>query len=86
MKKSLMVMALMGASSAFSADVMYSEKPETEPIAVTAGTSTFMGSALVDDLVAYWSFDNPNNLGKDDSGNGNDLIWANGGNNYIAYG
>ena len=86
MKKSLMVMALMGASSAFSADVMYSEKPETEPIAVTAGTSTFMGSALVDDLIAYWSFDNPNDLGKDDSGNGNDLIWAKGGNDSIAYG
>ena len=86
MKKSLMVMALMGASSAFSADVVYSEKPEIEPIVVTAGTSTFMGSALVDDLVAYWSFDNPNDLGKDDSGNGNDLIWAKGGNDSIAYG
>ena len=59
MKKSLMVMALMGASSAFSADVVYSEKPDTEPIAVAAGdTASILGqSALGRHLKLYLKFD-----------------------------
>ena len=67
------VATLLLASHA--ADV-YPEKPETEPIVVASGdTAMTQGYKLFrNDLWACWRFDDADNLFKDSSGHGHDLV------------
>lgn len=47
---------------AFAADVIYTAKPETEPILVAAGdTATTMGTLALRDQIFYWPFDDAEN-------------------------
>ena len=68
------------ASVVLAADVVYPEKPETEPIVVGSGDMAMtQGYKLFrDDLWACWRFDDADNLFKDSSGHGHDLVLGGG--------
>ena len=73
--------AALAAMSAFAATAQaavetYTVKPETEPIVVASGdTAMTQGYKLFrNDLWACWRFDDAENLFKDSSGNGHDLV------------
>ncbi len=77
--------ALLAACAAFSSrasagEIVYSAKPESEPIVVengdTAKTQDY--KLFRDDLWACWRFDDAENLLADSSGNGHDLVAAGG--------
>ena len=74
MRRVLVAIAvLLGASLQVCAnDVVYHEKPDTEPIVVKSGdTASILGQAPFKDwLYAAWTFDNPDDLLHDDSGHG----------------
>lgn len=65
------VAAVLGVLPVFSANVVYSEKPETEPIVVSGGTASIIcQDAFANYLYAAWTFDDVNDRFRDVSGHG----------------
>ena len=57
-----LAVATSASLPASAADVVYVEKPETEPIVVAAGdTATTMGTFALRDQIFYWPFDDAEN-------------------------
>ena len=65
------VAAVLGVLPVFSANVVYTEKPETEPIVVSGGTASIIcQDAFANYLYAAWTFDDVNDRFRDVSGHG----------------